>query len=78
MIHGAFCGPWAFDKFRQPFEDAGYKVHTPALRLHEQGARVSSKLGSTSLIDYAHATRWGKRPLSRQAAELACEQPAGR
>jgi nucleoside-diphosphate-sugar epimerase len=30
------------------------------------------------LIDYAHATHWGKRPLSRQAAELACEQAARR
>ena len=30
------------------------------------------------LIDYAHTTHWGKRPLSRQAAALACEQPAGR
>jgi thioester reductase-like protein len=28
------------------------------------------------LIAYAHATRWGKRALSRQGAELACEQPA--
>jgi thioester reductase-like protein len=30
------------------------------------------------LIDYAHATRWGKHPLSRQAAELVCEQAAER
>jgi pimeloyl-ACP methyl ester carboxylesterase len=52
MIHGAFCGPWAFDKFREPFEAAGYKVHVPALRHHGDGARASRALGKTSLIDY--------------------------
>ncbi len=53
MLHGAFCGPWAFDKFRIPFEKAGYKVHAPALRFHEGGAKTSPMLGTTSLLDYA-------------------------
>ena len=26
MIHGAFCGGWAFDDFRKPFEAKGYAV----------------------------------------------------
>jgi len=54
MIHGAFCGPWAFDAFRKPFAAAGYKVHTPTLRFHDEGAHASRALGKTSLTDYAH------------------------
>lgn len=54
MLHGAFCGPWVFDAFRVPFEAAGHKVHTPALRHHEKSAKPSRALGTTSLIDYAH------------------------
>ncbi|HJW41449.1 MAG TPA: alpha/beta hydrolase [Rhizomicrobium sp.] len=52
MIHGAFCGPWAFETFRRPFEKAGWRVHAPALRHHEHGARPSRALGTTSLADY--------------------------
>ncbi len=54
MIHGAFCGPWAFDKFRAPFESEGYAVHAPVLRHHDEGAKPSRALGSTSLLDYAN------------------------
>jgi pimeloyl-ACP methyl ester carboxylesterase len=53
MIHGAFCGPWAFEHFRKAFEKAGYHVHTPALRHHQPGAKPSRALGQTSLVDYA-------------------------
>ncbi|MBV9043968.1 MAG: alpha/beta fold hydrolase [Alphaproteobacteria bacterium] len=53
MIHGAFVGPWSFDYFREPFEDAGYRVHTPILRHHDKGLRPPSSLGATSLLDYA-------------------------
>ncbi len=52
MIPGAFCGPWAFDKFRPVFEKAGYRVHTPSLRHHDDGV-ASKALGTTSLLDYA-------------------------
>ena len=54
MIHGAFCGPWGFDSWRALFEKAGYRVHTPALRHHENGAEQSRDLASTSLLDYAN------------------------
>jgi len=53
MIHGAFCGPWAFEKFRGPFEAAGHRVHTPMLRHHEHGVPISRALGTTSLVDFA-------------------------
>lgn len=54
MIHGAFCGPWAFEAFRKSFEAAGWRVHAPTLRHHEHGAQPSRALGATSLADYAH------------------------
>ncbi len=54
MIHGAFCGPWVFDKFRKPFEAAGYTVHAPVLRFHDKGANPPSALATTSLLDYAN------------------------
>jgi len=54
MIHGAFCGPWVFEKFRGPFEAAGHRVHAPMLRHHEHGAPANRALGTTSLTDYAH------------------------
>lgn len=38
FVHGAFCGGWAFDAFRKPFETAGYETHAPNLPHHERGA----------------------------------------
>jgi pimeloyl-ACP methyl ester carboxylesterase len=53
MIHGAFCGPWAFEHWRKPFEARGYKLHLPALRFHDCGRHPPAALGTTSLLDYA-------------------------
>lgn len=52
MVHGAFCGPWAFDRFAGAFRAAGYAVHAPALR-HHDGGPASEALAATSLADYA-------------------------
>lgn len=52
MIHGAFCGAWAFDRFRKPFE-AKYGIHAPTLRYHDCGREPPKELGRTSLLDYA-------------------------
>lgn len=52
MIHGAFCGAWAFADFRKPFE-ANYEVAVPTLRYHDQGREPPKELGRTSLLDYA-------------------------
>jgi pimeloyl-ACP methyl ester carboxylesterase len=52
MLHGAFCGGWAFDQFREPFEAAGFAVTAPTLRHHEKNANLRA-LASTSLTDYA-------------------------
>ncbi|MCC7268297.1 MAG: alpha/beta hydrolase [Caulobacteraceae bacterium] len=60
MVHGAFCGGWAFDAFRGPFERAGHAVLAPDLRGH--GADRRSVVGA-SMADYA-----------RDIAELIEEQ----
>ena len=52
MIHGGFCGPWAFDEFASRFREAGYDVSAPALR-HHDGAKPAPALATTSLLDYA-------------------------
>ena len=53
MIHGAFCGAWAFDSWAERFEEAGYRVHVPQLRHHEEDTKPHPDLGETSLTDYA-------------------------
>lgn len=54
FTHGAFCGGWAFDAFREPFEAAGFETHAPNLPHHERGADLE-QLAQTGLRDYAHA-----------------------
>lgn len=53
MIHGAFCGGWAFDGWRAEFERAGFRVETPTLRYHDCGMHPPEALGTTSMLDYA-------------------------
>jgi pimeloyl-ACP methyl ester carboxylesterase len=52
MIHGAFCGGWAFDRFRQPFEAAGMQCLAPDLRGHAAGAGKGGTAG-VSMAEYA-------------------------
>ena len=51
MIHGAFCGGWAFEGWAQLFRAQGYAVTAPTLRHHDGGGRDA--LAGVSLIDYA-------------------------
>ncbi|MDO8799345.1 alpha/beta fold hydrolase [Phenylobacterium sp.] len=52
MVHGAFCGGWAFEAFRAPFEAAGHMVITPDLRGHAEDDRPGAVAG-LSMTDYA-------------------------
>lgn len=54
MVHGAFCGGWAFEDFEQPFLAAGHPVHRPDLPGHaaDDGPDAVSGL---SMADYARA-----------------------
>lgn len=54
FVHGAFCGGWAFDAFRRPFEELGYETHAPNLPHHERGADLEA-LAACGVKDYAHA-----------------------
>jgi pimeloyl-ACP methyl ester carboxylesterase len=54
FVHGAFCGGWAFDAFRESFESAGFETHAPNLPHHERGADLE-QLALTGLKDHAHA-----------------------
>jgi pimeloyl-ACP methyl ester carboxylesterase len=63
MVHGAFCGGWAFEQFRDPFEVAGFEVIAPDLRGHQDGAQSSAVVG-VSMSDYA-----------ADIARLCAEQP---
>lgn len=54
FTHGAFCGGWAFDAFREPFEAAGFETHSPNLPHHERGADLE-QLAQLGLREYAHA-----------------------
>ncbi|MBS0276783.1 MAG: alpha/beta hydrolase [Proteobacteria bacterium] len=53
MIHGAFCGAWAFADWAPIFENQGFAVHVPDLRFHDCGKHPPRALGTTSLTDYA-------------------------
>ena len=52
MVHGAFCGGWAFERLRAPFEAAGHFVLTPDLRGHAEADAPHAVLG-VSVTDYA-------------------------
>lgn len=53
MTHGAFCGGWVFERFRKPFEAAGYRVLTPDLPGHGLEDRTST--AGVGINDYARA-----------------------
>ncbi|HEY3949081.1 alpha/beta hydrolase [Phenylobacterium sp.] len=63
MTHGAFCGGWSFERFRRPFEAAGYETIAPDLRGHAAGDPPEAVVGA-SMSDYA-------ADIARRCAEFA-------
>ena len=64
MAHGAFCGGWAFERFRAPFEAAGHAVAAPDLL---QAAAPNGGPAGLSMRDYARALA--------EAAQVSAEPP---
>src|SRR5271155_2338998 len=54
MVHGAFCGGWAFEAFARPFIQAGHAVSLPDLPGHGNAGAAQS-VGGLSMSDYADA-----------------------
>jgi pimeloyl-ACP methyl ester carboxylesterase len=52
FAHGAFCGGWAFEQFRKPFEARGCACVAPDMRGHGAGASRDATAG-LSMSDYA-------------------------
>jgi pimeloyl-ACP methyl ester carboxylesterase len=52
FAHGAFCGGWAFERFREPFEALGLSCHAPDMRGHAAGSPRHATAG-LSMGDYA-------------------------
>lgn len=55
MIHGMFCGAWAWDNYRHFWGDKGYQCIPVTLRYHDisPDAAPDPRLGTASLLDYA-------------------------
>lgn len=65
MIHGMWGGGWCWEKYRNFFEQRGYRCITPTLRFHDMAPNEipNSQLGTFSLLDYA-------KDLEREIHEL--------
>jgi len=57
MIHGMWGGPWYWENYRHLYESEGYRCVIPTLLYHDMDPRgiPDSRLGTTSLLDYADA-----------------------
>ena len=55
MIHGMWCCGWHLNNFKIFFNARGFTCFSPTLRYHDRDpeALPHSKLGATSLLDYA-------------------------
>lgn len=55
MIHGMWSGGWYWENYVRFFESQGYRCVTPTLLYHDvkPDEEPDSRLGSTSILDYA-------------------------
>jgi len=69
MIHGMWCGPWVWKKYRTYFEALGYLCHTPSLPHHDAPPHDPPPgLGQTGLLDYVQY-------LEKYIADLGLRRP---
>lgn len=52
LIHGAWVTPESWSTFRQPFDEAGYKVHAPAWPQIFDGAVAIGRLTLGKIVDH--------------------------
>ena len=57
MIHGAFCGAWAFANWRAFYEARGFSVETPNLRHHGSQQEAFRSLAGVGIGDYVSDLR---------------------
>ncbi len=81
MVHGAFCGGWAFERFREPFEAAGWTVLAPDLPGRGQAGSAAGRSISdyvTSVVDLC--ATFSERPvlLGHSMGGLVCQLAARR
>ncbi len=55
LIHGMWCGPWVWDRWRTVLEARGHRCVTATLRHHGVDPRAApdGRVGTLSLLDYA-------------------------
>ncbi len=84
MVHGAFCGGWAFDAFRAPFEAGGWDVLAPDLPGHGDGdprgavAGLSMSAYADALADLCAGLREPPVLLGHSMGGLVCQMAARR
>jgi pimeloyl-ACP methyl ester carboxylesterase len=66
MVHGAFCGGWAFEQFREPYEAAGWTVLTPDM----PGRGAGGSAAGLSVQDYVASVARLCEPLSERPVLL--------
>lgn len=66
MIHGANCGGWAWNEYKQFFETRGYECTAPDLLYHnvDPSHLPPPQIGNVSLLDYAEDLEKKIRALS--------------
>ncbi len=62
MVHGAFCGGWVFERFREPFEAAGHHVLMPDLPGHASGSSAANRSMSEFADHIAKLCRESSEP----------------
>ena len=57
LIHGMWAGPWCWENYKRVFEKQGYRCIAATLPFHDMAPDdvPDSRLGTTSLLDYAAA-----------------------